>query len=194
MMNYIWLILIVFSFFCAAASGNMSALSGAVISGGTEAVTLAIKLLGMICFWNGLMAIAEKSGLTKLLCRLLSPFLKILFPKLRDETAKDAIAMNITANLLGLGNAATPFGLKAMERLNKSNPNPFEATDNMVRFVVINSAALHLVPTTVALLRQDYGSKTPMDILLPSLVTSVLALLTGILMTGLLKKVFKKEK
>ena len=191
-MNYIWVVLIVFSFFCAVATGNMNTLSSSVISGGTDAITLALKLVGIICFWNGLMAIAEKSGLTKLLCKALSPVLKILFPKLKDEKAKNAISMNITANFLGLGNAATPFGLEAMNRLKRIECKGDIASDNMVRFVVINSAAIHLVPTTVALLRQEYGSESPMDIIVPALITSLIALTCGVILTAILKKVFKE--
>ena len=99
--------------------------------------------------------------------------------------------MNITANFLGLGNAATPLGLEAMKRLHETNPTQKKASDDMVRFVVINSAAIHLVPTTIALLRSEYGSSSPMEILLPALATSVTALTIGIIMTNLLKKVFK---
>lgn len=191
MMNYILPIMVVFSFFCAVTAGKISELSSAIITGGTDAISLTIKLAGVICLWNGLTAIAEKSGLTSKLCKLLSPVLNLLFPKLKDKKAKESIAMNITANFLGLGNAATPLGLDAMKRLQEVNPNPEKATDDMVRFVVINSAALHLVPTTVALLRSEYASISPMEILLPAIVTSVIALTMGILMTKLLKKVFK---
>ena len=107
------------------------------------------------------------------------------------KQAKEAIAMNITANFLGLGNAATPLGLEAMKRLQNINPTPEKATNEMVRFVVINSAAIHLVPTTIALLRSEYGSTAPMEILSPALTTSIIALSTGVLVTNLLKKVFK---
>lgn len=191
MMNYIWPIMIVFSFFCAIATGKMSELSSAVIEGGNGAIELVLKLTGVICLWNGLSAIAQKSGLTDKLCKLLAPVLKIIFPTLKDKKAKEAIAMNITANLLGLGNAATPLGLDAMQRLQQSNPDKTTATDNMVRFVVINSAALHLVPTTVAMLRSEYGSSAPMEILLPALVTSLTALTVGISATFILKRFFK---
>jgi len=191
MMNYVWVIITVFSFFCAIATDNMSSLSSAVISGGTEAITLVLKLSGVICFWNGLMAIAEKSGLTEIISKILKPVLKLLFPNLKDEKAKNAISMNITANLLGLGNAATPLGLEAMKRLQEHSLKKDTATDEMVRFVVLNSAALHLVPTTVALLRYEYGSQNPMEILLPSIFTSFLSIATGIILTFLLRKVFK---
>lgn len=191
MMNYVWVIIIIFSFFCAIATNNMPSLSSAVISGGTEAITLVLKLTGIICFWNGLMAISEKSGLTQIISNMLKPVLKLLFPKLKDEKAKNAISMNLTANLLGLGNAATPLGLEAMKRLQENSLKKDTATDEMVRFVVLNSAALHLVPTTVALLRHEFGSQNPMEILLPSIVTSFFSVTAGVLMTFILRKAFK---
>ena len=117
--------------------------------------------------------------------------MNLLFPELKDREAKEAIAMNITANFLGLGNAATPLGLEAMKRLQNINPIPEKATNEMAKFVVINSAAIHLVPTTIALLRSQYGSKAPMEILLPALFTSVIALTLGMLASNLFKKVFK---
>ncbi len=190
-MTYIWPLMIVFSFFCAIATHNTGNLSSAVIGSGTNAISLAIKLTGIICLWNGLISIAEESGLTKGLCKLLKPFLILLFPKLEDEKAKEAIAMNITANLLGLDNAATPLGLEAMSRLQALNKSKDTASDYMVRFVVINTASIHLVSTTVALLRQEYGSASPTEIILPSLFTSLCSVSVGILMTAILKKVFK---
>lgn len=190
-MNYIWPLIIVFSFICAIFNGNMGSLSTAVIDSGTVAVSLSIKLLGIVCLWNGLIKIAEKSGLTKALAKVLSPILKLLFPKLKDEEARQLISMNITANILGLDNAATPLGLKAMSRLSKLNNNSTTADDNMVRFVVINTASLHLISTTVAMLRNEYGSKSPTEIIVPALITSAISLSCGILMTTILKKVFK---
>ena len=184
MMNYLLPVMVVFSLFCAIATGKISDLSGAVVTGGTDAISLVIKLAGVICLWNGLTAIAQKSGLTALICKLFSPLLNLLFPKLKDKKAKEAIAMNITANFLGLGN-------EAMKRLQDINPSPEKATNEMVRFVVINSAAIHLVPTTIALLRSEYGSCAPMEILIPALTTSVIALTIGILATNIFKKVFR---
>lgn len=191
MMTYIWPLMILFSFLCAVFGGNMSELSSAVISSGSDTVSLILKLAGIICLWNGICSVAQKSGLTEKLCKLLSPILNFIFPKLHDKRAKEAIAMNITANILGLGNAATPLGLEAMSRLQKANPTPDKASDDMVKFVVINSAAVHLVPTTVALLREEYGSSSPTEILLPALLTSVAALSVGLSVTVILKKVFK---
>ena len=191
MMNYLLPAMVIFSLFCAIANKNVAAISDAVINCGTDAIALVIKLTGVICLWNGLTSIAQKSGLTTLLCKLFSPLLSLFFPKLKDKATREAIAMNITANFLGLGNAATPLGLEAMQRLQKTNPDPQRATDDMARFVVINSAAIHLVPTTIALLRAEYGSSSPMEILLPALVTSVIALTMGIIATKILSKVFR---
>lgn len=183
--------MIALSFFCAITNGKMEGLSGAIVSGGNDAIQLVLKLAGIICLWNGLTAIAEKSGLTEKICRILSPIIRLIFPGLKDQKTKEAISMNITANLLGLGNVATPLGLEAMSRLQKINPTPEKATDYMVKFVVINSAAIKLVPTSIAFLRGEYGSASPMEILFPSLITSVIALSIGIIMTNILKKVFK---
>ena len=186
-MNYIFAAMIILSFFCAVFGGSIASLSGAVIACTADAVQLILRLAGMILFWSGLTAIAEKSGLTLIIGRLMSPVLRLLFPKLTDEKAKSAISMNITSNLLGLGNAATPLGIEAMKRLKAVSPCGDTASDDMIRFVVINSAAVHLVPSTVALLRQQHGSAAPTEILLPALINSVIALSGGILMTALLK-------
>ncbi len=194
MMNYIWPLMMIFSVFCAVATGNAAELSNAVISGGGEGVTLAIKLLGIICFWNGLMNIAEKSGLTKIICRCFSPLLSLIFPGLHDKKAKNAIAMNITANFLGLGSAATPFGLEAMKRLSALECKNSTASNNTVRFVVMNSAALHLVPTTVALLRKEYGSSAPLAPLFPGLFTSFSALFISLVLAFILEKLFPFER
>ena len=186
-MTYLWPIMAVFSFFCAIATGNMGNLSTAIINGGSGAISLGIKLLGIVCMWNGFVSVAQKSGLTQRLCRLLAPLLKVLFPKLKDKEAKEYIAMNMTANLLGLDNAATPLGLKAMHRLQSLNPTD-SASDDMIRFVVINTASLHLVPTTIAMLRSEYGSTAPTEILFPALLTSACSIAVGICMTAILRR------
>ncbi len=181
MINYIWAAMVVFSVIAAFFSGSMQELSAAVISGASDAVSLCIRLGGTICLWGGLMEIAEQSGLTGAVCRMLSPLLKIVFPKMdmKGKTAR-AISMNVTANLLGLGNAATPLGLEAMHRLQAENPSKDKASSDMIKFVVMNSAAFHLIPTTVAAMRQDYGSRNPFDIMLPSWISSAAALTVGL--------------
>lgn len=181
MMNRILPIMIVLSLISAIATGRMSELSSAVVSGGTAAVELVLSLIAAMCFWGGVMEVAEKSGVTSGVSRLISPVMKLLFPRLRrDNHTLEAMSMNITANMLGLGNAATPLGLEAMRRLQNVNESTEKASDEMVTFVVMNSAAVRIIPTTVATLRGQYGSAEPMSVLLPTLLTSVCALAVGL--------------
>lgn len=188
-MNYIWAGMIVLAFFSAIAQGNMQALSDSVMVGGTDAINLCLRLLGIMCLWGGLMKIAERSGLTNALCKLLKPFFKIIFPKMDlDSKEAQAISMNITANLLGLGNAATPFGIEAMKRMDAQNPQKGVATNDMVKLVVLNSASLRIIPTTVAMLRQQHGAKVPMDIMTASWISSAASLLVGMTMVWILGK------
>ena len=190
MINYIWAGMVVFSVISAFFGGTTDVLTSAIISSASDAVSLCIRLGGTICLWGGLMEIAEQSGLTGAVCRLLSPFLKIVFPKMdmKGKTAK-AISMNVTANLLGLGNAATPLGLEAMRRLQAENTSKDRASGDMIKFVVMNSAAFHLIPTTVAAMRQDYGSKNPFDIMPASWVSSACALAVGLVAATVLIKI-----
>ncbi len=181
MMNYVFPVMIILSFVCAVITGQVNELSASVIEGGTNAVDLLLRLVSMLCLWGGIMEIADKAGVTKAIARLLSPIIKLIFPKIRKEKqALEAISMNITANILGLGNAATPLGLEAMRRLQSINPDVSRASDEMVVFVVMNTAAMHIIPTTVATLRGQYGSASPMSILPASFLTSLCALTVAI--------------
>lgn len=189
MMNILWPALILLSIFYAFLSQNTSALSDAVFSSLQDAVTLTLKMLGMLCFWSGMMQLAEISGLTKIIARALSPILRLLFPELRkDKDAQSAISMNITANLLGIGNAATPLGIEAMKRLKKHAPASDTASNAMVLFVVLNTASIKLIPTTVAMLRYENGSNAPMEIMPVSLFVSAAACTVAILAAKLLER------
>lgn len=189
MMNKVWPILIIFSFIASIINGNMSELSLSVIEGGQNAVELLLRLVSMLCLWGGIMEIADKSGITKALSRFMSPIIKLIFPKLRNEPyIREAISMNITANVLGLGNAATPLGLEAMRRLQTINEYDNKASDEMVVFVVMNTAAMHIIPTTVATLRGQYGSKNPMEIMPASILTSFCALTIAITVAKILNR------
>lgn len=181
MMNRVWPLLIIFSFVASIINGNMGELSLSVIEGGQNAVDLLLRLVSMLCLWGGIMEIADKSGITKALSRIMSPIIKLIFPRLKNEPyIREAISMNITANVLGLGNAATPLGLEAMRRLQEVNPYTDKASDEMVVFVVMNTAAMHIIPTTVATLRGQYGSQNPMEIMPASILTSFSALMIAI--------------
>ena len=193
-MNYVFPVLIILSFISAAVTGGMNELSSSVIEGGTNAVELLIRLVSMLCLWGGIMEIADRSGVTRAISRLLSPIIKLIFPAIRKEKhVLEAISMNITANVLGLGNAATPLGLEAMRRLQSINYDTSRASDEMVIFVVMNTAAMHIIPTTVATLRGQYGSVSPMSILPASFLTSFCALFVAVISAKLGNR-FKRGK
>lgn len=180
-MNYIWIFIILFSLICAVFNGNMPELSSAVLSGCSDAVSLCMKLLGVLCLWCGLMNVAEKSGLCKVVAKILSPVLKILFPENRNNPeVMNAIAMNVTANLFGLGNAATPLGINAVKKMQSLNSDKQSVTCDMMTFVVINTAALKIIPTTVSALRESAGAENPMDIIFCVWISSALALIAAV--------------
>jgi spore maturation protein A len=189
MMNWIWFILIALSVICGISTGHINEVSQAALGGASDAVTLFIILLGTICLWNGLMKIADSSGITQLLADFLSPVIKRLFKDLPPNGAgMKAISMNIAANFLGLGNAATPFGLVAMKEMADNAPEKGVATNSMAMFIVINTASLQLIPTTIAVLRMKCGSRAPFDILPCVWFASIVTLLCGILFARLFER------
>lgn len=194
MMNYIWVAIIAFSVISAIINNTANELTNGIITSGNTAVELCFSLLGTFCLWNGIMNIAEKSGLSNGFSKLLSPVLCKLFKGLKkDSPAILPISLNITSNLLGLSNAATPIGIEAMKKLADENNGKKTPSNNMVLFVVMNSAALRLIPSTVAGIRANHDSENPLGILIPSIITSVCALTAGISMTKILERFFKYE-
>lgn len=194
MMNVIFAGIILFSFVFAALTGRMPQLSEAAMGQAGEAVTLVLSLTGMLCLWSGLMRIAQESGLTELLSRLLSPVTKRLFKGLRPNgEAVNAITMNLIANFLGLGNAATPLGIRAMYEMAKEQRADGAATNDMAMFVVVNTASIQLIPTTTAMLRMQAGSAAPLDILPATWIASVGSVAVGIVMAGLLAPLWRKR-
>ncbi len=190
MMNYIFAFSVVFSFITAVLTGNAAALSEGILEGAHNAVSIGIKLLGTMALWNGISEIMTESGLHKKIEKLLSPLMKLLFPNYSGTPAGEAICANITANLLGLGNAATPLGVEAMRRIKAQSGNSF-ADNETVRFVVINSAALTLIPTSIASLRRLSGSTAPFSVILPVWLTGILSLTMGLLVEKILSKRWK---
>jgi spore maturation protein A len=190
-LNFIWAGMLILSFACAICTGRVDKLTESILYGTSTAVKLCFSTLGMMCFWTGLLHAAQTGGLTRLLAKVLSPVLGRLFPKNKHGGAFGAMCMNITANLLGLGNAATPLGLAAMQELKKESTAPDGTADNaMVLFVVLNTASLQLVPTFLATLRGKYGAAQPFDILPAVWVTSVCGLLAAVTAAKLLERRF----
>ena len=182
MLNRLWPALLGIAVITAAINGRLAEVTAAILQSGESAIRLCITLGGAMCVWNGLMAVAEKSGITRGIARLMRPLLRLLFPRLSpDGAAARAIAANMTANLLGLGNAATPLGLRAMEELKVTMPAPGVAGDEMVTFVVMNTASLQLFPTTVIALRQAAGAAAPLRILPAVWLASAATFATAVL-------------
>ena len=194
MLNIVWPFFIIISFSFAILSGNFENLNSSIFEGANDAVTLSINLLGSLCLWSGIMQIASDSSLGKKLSKLLSPILNFLFPSLiTNNKIKKEISMNIIANILGLGNAATPLGLKAMESMQKENPKKDTLSNPMMMFIVINTASIQLIPTTVIAIRNSLNSQNPTSIIFPTWIATILAAISGIFVTKLLIKFTDKE-
>lgn len=194
MLNIVWPFFIIISFSFAILSGNFENLNSSIFEGANDAVTLSINLLGSLCLWSGIMQIASDSSLVKKLSKLLSPILNFLFPSLiTNNKIKKEISMNIIANILGLGNASTPLGLKAMESMQKENPKKDTLSNPMMMFIVINTASIQLIPTTVIAIRNSLNSQNPTSIIFPTWIATILAAITGIFVTKLLIKITNKE-
>ena len=180
-MNYIWAGIMLVSVISGICTGRIQQVSDAAFDGAGQAIDLCITLVGVMMLWCGLMRIAERAGVTTALCRVLAPVLRVLFPGLdpRSEAAS-AISMNMVANLLGLGNAATPLGLKAMKCLAAENPRHPAASRHMITFVILNTSSIQIVPTTIAAMRSKYGAASPMDIMPAIWISSVLSLAVGL--------------
>lgn len=195
MLNYIWVGLLVIGFIAGIINGRIDEVTKAAMDSAQTAVTVCIGLLGVMCLWTGLMKIAEKSGLIRGISRVVRPVMNLLFPGIpKDHPAMGAIVMNLVANFLGLGNAATPLGIKAMGELQKLNKDKKTATDAMCMFLVLNTAAIQLIPASIIALRTAEGSKKPAEIMICIWIASVCATIMGIIAAKLLSKVWKEEK
>ncbi len=181
MMNLIFVAMILASVVCGVISGNSAEVTDAAINSCVEAVELFLYLIGGMCMWGGLMKVAEKSHLTDKLAAAFRPFAKLIFKDLDlNGRAFHAICLNVTANMLGLGNAATPLGIEAMKALETEEKANGTATRNMIVFSVLNTASVTLLPTTAASLRSKHGSAAPMEIFPCVIITSVIALAAGL--------------
>ena len=187
-MGMIWMVLVVTAVIAAALEGNLGALSPAVMEGASSAIRLALSLAGALCLWCALAKLMEKAGALRGLARVMRPGFRRLFPQAsRDETAMGYLCANVSANLLGLGNAATPMGIAAVKRMQEL-AHTRTATDEMCRLIVMNTASIQLLPTTVAAVRASLGAAAPFDILPAVWVTSALSVTAGLLAARLLRR------
>lgn len=184
MLNYIWCGLILLSIVCSIINGTTQELSNAVLNCATEAVQLIISMSGAVCLWSGMMSIADKSGASDALAKVLSPLLSRLFPELdKKGNAFKAICSNITANLLGLGNAATPLGIKAMKELAKLDnysQSEKKASRSMILFVILNTSSIQLMPTMIMSILNSCGCSDPSSIIPCVWVSSVFGVVAAV--------------
>ena len=182
MVNYIWGFMLVFGFIFALFNGTMEEVNKAIFDGAQEAVTLCIGLISILVFWLGMMRIAEESGLLVKLAKLFRPLVKRLFPEVpANHPAMGYILSNMISNMFGLGNAATPLGIKAMEELKHLNGGKNSASRSMVTFLAINTASITIIPTTVIAIRMNYNSASPTEIVVPTLIATVISMLGAVM-------------
>lgn len=194
-MNYIWYFLIVISIIFGAINGRLNDVANAIFSGTELAVKIVLTLLGIMTFWLGIMKIAEKSGIVEFLSKLLNPVARRIFPELpKDSPIIGDVAMNFSANALGLANAATPIGIKAIEGMQKLNKDKESASDPMCTLLAMNTAGFQLIPATVIAILAANGCKNPTEIIIPTLIVTSSAFISAILIAKLLKRVFPPQK
>jgi spore maturation protein A len=189
---WIWTIMVVCSVIFGVFNGNIDAVGTAALDGAKAAVTLCIGICGVTCLWTGIMEVMRRSGLSNSLKSLFLPVLSLLFPaSQKNKDAMEALSANVSANLLGLGNAATPLGIKAASEMSRLSRNG-TATDDLCMLVIINTASIQLIPATVAAIRAAAGAAKPFDILPAVWLASFSSLIIGIIMAKLLKRLWGK--
>jgi spore maturation protein A len=182
MVNYIWVAMTIIGFLFAMVNGTIKEVNEAIFNGAKEAVALCIGLISIMVFWLGMMKIAEESGLLDKFSKLFRPLIAKLFPEVpANHPALGYILSNMMANMFGLGNAATPLGIKAMEQLKILNGNKSDASRSMITFLALNTASITIIPTTVIAIRMNYHSESPTDIVGPTLVTTILSAVAAVL-------------
>ena len=192
MLNILWPIFIILSFIYGLINGKVNEINNGIFKSLADAVELTITFLGTICLWNGLMEIVKRTTLINKLTNMLKPAINILFPELKEnQKAKQEISMNLIANILGLGNAATPLGLKAMKTMQKENKKKDTLSNSMMMFIVLNTASLQLIPTNVIAIRTSLNSNNPTNIILPVWIATITAAIVGIICT---KALIKRNK
>lgn len=193
MINYIWGVFIVLGIIVSIIKGDTN-LTNNLITSGSKGIDMIINLVPLMCLWLGIMKIAESSGLLNIISNKLSKVIRILFPEIpKGDPSIGYISSNIVMNMLGLGNAATPFGIKAMSRLKELNNNSDIASRSMITFLVINTSSVTIIPTTVISLRIMTGSNNPMEIMTASIITTFLSSFIGLLIDRLFYLIWRRK-
>jgi spore maturation protein A len=188
MVNLVWLVLIIGGLVVSAIHGTMLAVTEAIMTSSEKAVEVAFGFIGIMTLWLGMARIAEESGMMRALSRLMAPLVSRLFPGIpKEHPAMGNMLMNMSANILGMGGAATPFGLKAMEELQKLNAVKDRASANMITFLAVNTASINLIPATVIALRVAAGSHNPTEIVGPTILATAISSLVAVSVDRLLR-------
>lgn len=191
-MNYIWTFLIIVSILYAFLAGTLNEVVNAFLTSLQTSVKVAFSLIGIMAFWLGIMNIAKKSGLVELFARAISPVIRLIFKEIpKENEATTSIALNFTANALGLSNAATPFGIKAMEDMQKLNPEKDRATNSMCTFLGMNTAGFQLIPTSTLAILTASGATNPTEIIVPAIITTSIAFICAIILSKIFERIFK---
>ena len=194
-MNYIWYFLIVISIIYGAINGTLADVAKAIFTGTELSVKIVLTLLGIMTFWLGIMKIAEKSGIVEFLSKLLKPITKLIFPEIpKDSKIIGDVAMNFSANALGLANAATPMGIKAIEGMQEINKDKESASDPMCTLLAMNTAGFQLIPATVIAILAASGYKNPTEIIVPTLIVTSTAFISAIIIAKIFKRIFPPQQ
>ncbi len=195
MINYIWFFMILSGVITAASKGQIQLVTEGVLKGSEQAVVVSLGLIGIVAFWSGVMKIAQDAGLMQNVARALGPLVRRLFPEVpKDHPAMGALLLAMSANILGLGNACTPLGLKAMDHLQALNPHKERASDAMCTFMAITSSSLTVIPTTIIALRSTHGSASPTEIIGPIMFATACSTIVAIAADRLLRRAAKRPR
>ncbi len=195
MLNSIWPAFIICSIAFAIFTGNVDSINSSIFESTSSVVELSITLIGTMCLWSGIMEIAASTSIIDKLLKIIAPIMKFLFPDIeKDSKEYKEICMNIISNMLGLGNAATPLGIKAMKTMQEKNGNKDRLTDSMVMFIILNTASLQILPTTVIAIRSSLNSENPTKIILPVWIATLCAAIAGIFATKIFLKLDRLNK
>lgn len=195
MISWLWAALLVSAVVFAASQGHVGAVTADVTKSAASAITIALELLGVMALWLGLTRIAQEAGAVDALARLLRPATRRLFPSLDPEgEAMRWIHLNLSANLVGLGSAATPFGLRAMEAMQKGNPEPERATEAMCTLLAMNTTSITIIPSTMIALRALYGSRSPADIVAPTLLATLVSTTVALTLDAALRSLSHRPR